>query len=155
MRVPMIVRWPGHVPQGRVSDKVVTALDLAPTLLAMTGVTKKIDGVDGRDVSDLMLGRGEAALPDAPFFYFWERELRAVRQGRWKLQLEHIDAQTPDPEGIGHGGVRGQVTKVARSQALYDLTIDPNETNDMSNRYPDRVRAMLELAKKGKTPDNP
>jgi arylsulfatase A-like enzyme len=150
MRVPMIVHWPGRVPQGRVSDKVVTALDLVPTLLAMAGVTQEIDRVDGRDVSDLMLGRNEAALPEAPFFYYWERELRAVRQGRWKLQLKHVDAQTPDPEGIGRGGVRGQVTKVARSQALYDLTIDRNEANDLSDRYPDRVRAMLELAKKGR-----
>ena len=150
MRVPMIVRWPGHVPPGRVNDTLVTALDLTPTLMAMVGATKNISNVDGRDVSELMLGRSEAHLPDAPFFYFWERELRAVRQGRWKLQLEHADAQTPDPNGIGYGGVRGEVTKVVRSQALYDLTIDPSETNDLSNRCPERVKTLLDLAKKGR-----
>ena len=146
MRVPMIMRWPNRVPKGRVSDEMVTALDLTPTLLAMVGATEMIDGIDGRDMSGLMLGRRDAALPVKPFYYFGGREVRAVRQGRWKLQLQHVDAQTPDPEGIGNGGVRGQVMKADRPLALYDLTADPGETNDLSTRFPDRVKAMLKLA---------
>ena len=146
MRVPMIMRWPSRVPKGRVSDEMVTALDLAPTLLAMAGATEKIDGIDGRDMSGLMLGRRDAVLPVKPFYYFGGREVRAVRQGRWKLQLKHVDAQTPDPDGIGNGGVRGQTMRVNRPLALYDLAADPGETNDLSTRFPDRVKAMQRLA---------
>lgn len=146
----MIARWPGWIPKARVSDKVVTSLDLAPTLVAMAGDIKPIKGVDGRDVRPWFYGKNGVLGPNKPFYYFWEQELRAVRQGRWKLQIEHIDAQTPDPKGIGRGGVRGNVIRRSRPQALYDLSIDPSETNDLSSRHSDQMKAMLELAKEGR-----
>lgn len=150
MRVPMIARWPGRIPKARVSDKVVTSLDLAPTLAAMAGDKKPTKGVDGRDVRPWFHGKNGVIGANQPFYYFWEQELRAVRHGRWKLQIEHIDAQAPDPKGIGRGGVRGDVIRESRSQALYDLSNDPSETNDLSDRFPDKKKAMLELAKEGR-----
>jgi len=142
LRVPMVVRWPGHVPEGQVNNMMVTSLDLTPTLVAMTGATNMPKEIDGRDISALLLGGENKALPDKFFFYFWERELRAVRQGRWKLQLPHVDTQAPDPAGIGNGGVRGQVMKVSREQALYDLRTDPGETKNVASQHPEKVKEL-------------
>jgi len=52
--VPMLVRWPGEVPAGRVTDAPVGLVDMMPTLLGLTGV-------DGRDLSALMRGDDKAA----------------------------------------------------------------------------------------------
>ena len=145
MRVPMIVRGPGRVPEASVTRTVASALDLTPTLLAMAGVTRLPGGLDGRDLSKRLLGKDDGATVDRPFFYFWEREPRAVRLGRWKLQLAHVDAQTPDPAGIGHGGERGQVMKVSRPLALFDLRSDPGETQNLASRHPERVEQLKRL----------
>ena len=76
--------------------------------------------------------------------------MRAVRSGRWKLQLEHVDHQAPDPEAIGNCGKRGAVTNVSRRQALFDLQDDPGETRDLSHKYANRVKDLLKLTPAGK-----
>ncbi|MCH7726871.1 MAG: sulfatase [Planctomycetes bacterium] len=150
MRVPMIIRWPGRVPAGAQCQNMVTALDLTPTLLALCGTRIDTARIDGRDVSPWLLQKNEATVEEKPFFYFWERELRAVRSGRWKLQLKHVDHQTPDPEAVGNDGKRGAVLTVSRPQALFDLQADPGETTDVSEKHADRVKTLLNLAQAGK-----
>ena len=78
MRVPLIVRWPGRVPKGRAIETLVTAMDLTPTLLSLTGKSVELADVDGRDLSGLFLGEGEERVEDHPFFYFWEKKVRGV-----------------------------------------------------------------------------
>ena len=60
-RVPFLVRWPGELPAGRVCNKLLTNMDLLPTLAILTGARlpkKQIDGVDG-----LALLKGDDAAP--------------------------------------------------------------------------------------------
>src|SRR6185295_3316339 len=47
LRVPLIARWPGHVPEGKTSDKRAALYDLMPTLLEITGspVPPGLDGL--------------------------------------------------------------------------------------------------------------
>ncbi|MEM7394723.1 MAG: sulfatase-like hydrolase/transferase, partial [Verrucomicrobiota bacterium] len=141
-RVPLLVRWPGHIPKARVNDDMITALDLTPTLLAMAGARERPPEIDGRNISSLLLGKDHQKPPDKPFFYFWERDVRAVRMGPWKLQLPHVDRQAPDPSAIGHGGQRGKVTGITHPQALYDLRADPGETRNLAAQYPDKVNVL-------------
>lgn len=49
IRIPFVVSWPGHIPEGAQSDQVVSALDLLPTLLGLAGVERP-DGLDGMDM---------------------------------------------------------------------------------------------------------
>jgi len=121
MRVPAIVRWPGQVEAGRVSDEVATAMDLYPTLAALCGAELPDDRtVDGRDISPLWLVAG-ATSPHEAFFYYWMNELEAVRAGRWKLHFaKHGVAET----------------------LLYDLDVDPAETTDVAGAHPDVVAEL-------------
>lgn len=58
LRVPFVVRWPGQIPAGSVSDGLVSEMDLFPTLARMTGGTVPDDRViDGVDQTDFFLGR--------------------------------------------------------------------------------------------------
>ncbi|MFK7852259.1 MAG: sulfatase [Akkermansiaceae bacterium] len=142
LRVPLLVRWPGYVPKGGVSKSMISALDLTPTLLAMAGEITLPNGLDGRNMSQRLLGKDHAERTDDLFFYFWEREVRAVRQGRWKLQLPHVDSQAPDSTAIGHGGLRGKVTKITREEALYDLRIDPGEKRNLAAQNPNKMKEL-------------
>ena len=150
MRVPLIARWPGQIPAGSTCKHPVTAMDLTPTLMNLSQINESTPK-DGRDISQWLKGDLDFKIPQKVFFYFWERELQAIRQGPWKLRLSHIDTQSPNPSAIGNGGVRGSIMKVQREQALFDLRKDPGETTDISKSHPKVLQRMIDLVNKGKS----
>jgi arylsulfatase A-like enzyme len=96
-RVPAIIKWPGHVPAGAVSNGLMSGLDWFPTLTSIAGnpnVTKQllkgsmIDGknfkvhLDGYDQTALITGAGPSNRHEV--FYFAQRTLGAVRVDDWK-----------------------------------------------------------------------
>ncbi|MFK8026280.1 MAG: sulfatase [Ilumatobacter sp.] len=126
-RVPGIVRWPAKIAPGRVSDEIVTAMDLVPTLAEVCGATAPTDRtIDGRDISPLWFD-DDAASPHEAFFYYWMNDLEAVRAGRWKL----------------HFSKRGD-----ERRELYDLEADVGETTDVLAEHLD-VAARLETLAEG------
>lgn len=123
MRVPGIVRWPGRIAAGRVSDEVATAMDLYPTLAALCGADLPDDRtIDGRDIGALWFDEA-ATSPHEAFLYYWMDDLEAVRAGRWKLHLAK------------HG------TTFTR---LHDLDADPGEATDVAADHPDVVARLME-----------
>lgn len=91
-RVPFVVRWPEVVPAGGVCREVVTALDILPTIAALTGAGLPVDRpIDGRDRSALLRGDPGPAgerLEDPFLYYTSQGELAGIRRGPWKLLLE-------------------------------------------------------------------
>jgi len=81
IRVPFVVRWKTRIPAGQVLDDPVTALDISPTIMALT--EKGVPGnADGMDLMPLMT-KELHQLPERPLFWkFWTQ--RAVRKGEWK-----------------------------------------------------------------------
>lgn len=123
-RVPGIVRWPNRIAPGRVSDEVVTAMDLYPTLAAVCGGEVPADRtIDGQDIQQLL--DDDAASPHDAFYYYWMDHLEAVRSGRWKL----------------HFSKRGE-----EHSALFDLDTDIGETSDVRNENPGIVTRLEDLA---------
>jgi arylsulfatase A-like enzyme len=121
MRVPCIVRWPGRIQAGRVSDEIATAMDLYPTLAALCGAEIPTDRtIDGRDITPLLL-TDDATSPHDAFFYYWMNDLEAVRAGRWKVHYARA------------GTIRTE---------LYDLVADPGETTDLADAHSDVVADM-------------
>jgi arylsulfatase A-like enzyme len=111
LRVPMVARWPGKIPAGRVSDGFLTTLELFPTLAAASGASAPQGLVlDGYDVLPVL--QGKAASPRKEFF--WEfRGQKAARVGNYKW----IDS--------------------AKAKGLYDLAADSGEKNDLSAFKPE------------------
>jgi arylsulfatase len=165
VRVPFIVRWPGKVPAGRVSDELVTGLDLLPTVARIIGSGLPTAKIDGVDLSPLLLGE-PGARGRASFGYFSGAELHAVRGGKWKLHVPHDYLTVNGPPGTGgkpanyekmtpraieESGIRGIASrhgyKVERiGQSLFDLETDPGETRDVAAAHPDVVKRLTALA---------
>ncbi|MGH9309393.1 MAG: arylsulfatase [Vicinamibacterales bacterium] len=119
IRVPMIVRWPGTVPAGRVSDHVWAHWDMLPTLAEVAGA-KSPAGLDGMSMARALRGETQQGQP----FLYWEFHERgfqqAVRMGQWKA-------------------VR---LKAGAPLELYDLTEDAHEQRDIAAAHPDVVAKM-------------
>ena len=128
-RVPGIVRWPSRIPAGSVSDEVVTAMDLFPTLAAVCGGLVPTDrSIDGRDIQQLWFDDGAPSPHDA-FYYYWMNDLEAVRCGRWKL----------------HFSKRGEA-----ENALFDLDADIGETTNVIADHPEVVTEVGALAEQAR-----
>src|SRR5262249_29762485 len=121
-RVPMLARWPGHVPAGKWTGEFMTSEDWLPTLLAAVGepdVTEKLlEGqtvggkefkvhLDGYNQLDLITGEGETKRHE--FFFFSGTELQAIRVDNWKTYFK-------DKEGV-----------LADQSMLVDVKVDPFE----------------------------
>lgn len=146
MRVPCLMRWPGHIPAGSSCNELVANFDLLPTIAKLTGAALPERRIDGLDVSPLVLGRKGATSPHPCFYFYWQRELRAVRQGKWKLQFAHVDRETPDPKKPGNGGHRGSTMGVEQPVALYNLDDDAHETTNLAPAFPQIVATLTALA---------
>lgn len=165
VREPFIARWPGKVPAGRVSDELITGLDLLPTIAKLIGSELPKAKIDGVDLSPLLLGKPGAKGRES-LVYFSGSELHAVRSGRWKLHFPHeyltvngppgkngkpANYENMKPESITLSGIRGiasrhgyKVEKIGL--ALFDLDADPGETKDVAAVHPDMVKRLSQLA---------
>lgn len=132
VRVPFIVRWPGHTTAGAKNDATAfSAVDLLPTLCAAAGVTLPADYKgDGENL--LAAFNGKAIPRTRPIFWqwlgmksgpdYWPR--LAVRDGDWKLVMND-DAQRVE---------------------LHHLTQDRAEATDVSKAHPEIVSRLTKLA---------
>ena len=141
-RVPCIMRWPGHVPAGRVSLELATSMDLLPTLVKLAGAPPPKNQIDGKNIWPLMAGDRDARTPHEAFYYYNAWQLEGVRSGRWKLMLPHTRYAVAEP---GSGGMPGKQEWATASLALYDLLNDPGETSDVALEHPDVVEQLLKL----------
>ncbi|MDR2388186.1 MAG: sulfatase [Tannerellaceae bacterium] len=140
-RVPCIVRWKGVVPEGSVCNRLASAIDLLPTLAAVSGAplpTKKIDGVN---LLPLLLGGDSVPPPRTHFFYYFEEnDLEAVRDERFKLVLPHRHRLYLAP---GNDGFPGPTAEQDIDLSLYDLRRDPGESYDVKALYPDVLERLM------------
>jgi arylsulfatase A-like enzyme len=117
-RVPAIAWWPGHVRPNSVTDQLCISLDIMPTMLALADVRvpkgHKLDGVSLLPL--LTEGKGQE-----PRQLFWNGQ--AMRDGPWKLV-------------VGGKGLKG-------GPALFDLSKDLSETNNIADQHPERVKKMV------------
>ena len=129
-----LVRWPGHVPAGRVDEtSILSGVDWLPTVCKLAGVAvPESVRPDGEDVSDIWLGQSRPR--HAPLFWEWlwpvagggayQPPLLAIRDGDWKLFL--------NPDG-------------GRAE-LYDIPKDIAEQHDVAAAHPDTVKELTARA---------
>jgi arylsulfatase len=94
VRVPMIVRWPGHVPAGRLANGIQAHMDLFPTLASAAGVEdvaakvlkEKNQVLDGLDNLAYWTGESDESARNS-FLYYYESDIKAIRVGPWKVHF--------------------------------------------------------------------
>ena len=120
MRVPLIVRMPGVVPEGSRSDQVINQVDLFPTLLDLIGMGDiSIANSAGRSFASTFRN-GEQPGLDAAFFEYIT--VRAIATREWKY-VKRLFGDPPE---------------------LYDLVADPDEQRNLADD-PDYAVVITEL----------
>jgi arylsulfatase A-like enzyme len=125
VRSPAMVRWPGKIPPGRVSQEIITATDWFPTLAAMTDASEQVPTdrpIDGIDISAHLFGDSEESGRDNFMFYGTDGELLTVK---WKTMKVHFR------KVLEGGALFGPYVK-PQIPAIYDLVADPQEKNDIA-----------------------
>lgn len=170
VRVPCLMSWPGVLPDGKVSDRLVTGLDLLPTIAARLALPQPEQPIDGVNVWPA-LADPPSASPRETFSYYVGKELHAVRKGRWKLHLKHpyltvngtpgnggkpANWENLTPKDIQQSGVVGIASRhgyriETLEQSLFDLETDPGETRDVAAEHQDVVQELLKLAESARS----
>jgi len=87
LRVPFMLRWPGNVKPGQVTNEILHVADLFPTLARIAGAQVPTDRpIDGVDQLEFLLGRQERSSREG-FVYYIKNELRAVKWRNWKMHF--------------------------------------------------------------------
>ena len=128
IRVPLIIRWPGHVEPGSIDDEsVVAAVDFMPTLCQLAGAEVPVGkyAPDGEDVGDIILNDSRARKEPLMWEYHYEmtfghiihkNPIVAIRYGDWKLLMN------PDGSRVELYRIPEDPNNVAEGQpALVDL----------------------------------
>lgn len=117
VRVPCLVRWPGHIPPGTKIPQIAAAIDFLPTLADMAGVTVVGDKpLDGVSVKPLLLANADN----------WPDRMIFSCQG-------------------GAVSVRTQNFRLDRQQRLFDLSADSSQRQDVARQHPE-IAARLAQA---------
>jgi arylsulfatase len=145
-RVPCIMKWPGHIPDGIICNKLASSIDILPTLAAITHSALPKKRIDGVNILPLMLG-DDKATPRETFLYYYRKGcLEAVRKGDWKLVFAH-PGRTYVGFEPGKDGFPGKVNEdFPFPEGLYDLRRDPGERYNVKEMYPEVVAELRKLA---------
>ena len=122
VRVPFIIRWPGHVPANRVNNtSVISFIDWLPTICKLTGTKNSMDDLDGENMADVWLGAKRTRTRPL----FWRVSSAngqvSIRDDNWKYH--HFRKQRGGPQ-------------------LYDLSNDPAESHNLAEAHPEVVRQL-------------
>jgi len=131
LRIPFIVRWPGRIKPGTVSDHLGYFPDLMPTLVELAGM-EPCKNTDGISFAPTLLGENEIGrMQEKHEYLYWEDgKSCAVRMENWK-------AVRPNK---------------AKPFELYDLSKDLGELNNVAKQHPDILEKMMLYAKEAHTP---
>ncbi|MGN6461171.1 MAG: arylsulfatase [Pseudolabrys sp.] len=149
-RVPAMVRWPGKIKAGEVSNDVISGLDWFPTLLAAAGDAGVKDRLlkgwqptgnsvtfhnhlDGFKQLDYLTGKSKNSARDQFFYFNDDGDLVAMRQGNWKLVFE-------EQKQPGQFDVWANPFTSRRVPKVFNLRMDPYEHADISGMGYDQWR---------------
>ena len=148
VREPFIARWPGKIPAGKVCREPAMTIDILPTLAKLAGAELPAHPIDGLDIGPLLRDEPNAHSPHDAYYFYWNRELQAVRSGPWKLHFPHtFNSLTKAP---GNDGKANGYTPAEIGQALFNLQSDPGEKTDVAALHPEVVARLTALAEKAR-----
>ena len=117
IRVPFMMKWPGHIPAGAINSLPISSLDLAPTIAATAGVKNwKEIRTDGVNLTPWLTGN--RADPPRQHLFWRNGPNRAVRRGQWKM------------------------IQAGSHVWLFNLQTDPGEVTNLSSKHPDIIQEL-------------
>lgn len=139
LRIPLIVRWPGHVEAGTVSHHMVNLVDFYATLTEAFGNRSLAEEEAPDSISFLPTLRGETQSPRKPMVSDNVAGILSLRDKEWK----YIEGKFPDSLPEKHG--MRNACKNEAVPALYNLKDDLAEQRNLVAEYPEKVKAMQKI----------
>ena len=118
-----MVRWPGHIPAGKVTDEIVATYDWMPTLAALIGESDRMPTdrpIDGIDMSAFLLDRADTSGRETFVYLGSDGELVSVKWKTMKVHFRFVETTSWIAPYI-----KPQIPMVC------DLVADPHETIDL------------------------
>jgi arylsulfatase A len=169
IRVPGIVAWPGHIPNGQTMGTPVHGCDWLPTLYSLTAhaVPDGAKPFDGLNLMPLLEGKPTPPLLDRTMLFQRNRYApvshvnASIREGRWKLFWPGDEASfkkdsARDNPSFGRGILHPHWEMPLDRQLdpptnapqplprLYDLDADPAEQHDLAATHPEIVQSLAQ-----------
>ena len=119
IHVPFFLKWPGHVPAGKVVEHRAAHVDIFPTAAAAAGATLPQDRIyDGTDL--VRLAGSNDGIGERPLF-FRDGDYKTLLKGDWKLQ----------------------VSERPKKNWLFNLANDPTEQKNLAEENPEKLAEMM------------
>jgi arylsulfatase A len=136
IRLPAIISWPGHLPEGEVRGQIAHGCDWLPTLAELCGVSLSKSELNGRSLVPVLRS---AAAPSPHEFLQWRLgDQWAVRQGPWKL------LHNPNDGADAH-----KLAAAEKHWFLANINEDPGERTNVAAQHPEIVEPLRKLAPVG------
>ncbi len=144
-RSACIMKLPGRIKPGSVSERMFCSLDLLPTLAHLAGAKLPDNPVDGKNVWDLIVGEPGARNPNVYYPFSTGRNFEGVisGDGRWKLHLPHGYRTLVK---AGKDGKPGVYEQKRIELSLFDMQADPYETTNVLAKHPEVAERLKKLA---------
>ena len=142
-REPTVMWWPGTIPAGSQCNTPAMTIDLLPSIAELIGADLPQHTIDGKSIVNLIKGTSEESPQEAYYFYYG-RQLQAIRSGKWKLHFPHA-YRTLDGRRGGRSGKPTRYSQKKIGLALFDLSQDIGEQNNVADQHPDVVKRLQAL----------
>lgn len=162
-RVPLIAKWPRHIPEDTISENLFSQIDLIATFASIIGrPLKEVEGVDSIDQLETITGTPEKPIRDQLIISPNSPEHLLVRKGKW-VYIPAQDEGGFQQKNIGDhtfGGAAvfkltkqtnsdftedGEIKPEAPPAQLYDLKNDPYQTTNIYNENPELVKELDDI----------
>lgn len=134
IRVPAIISWPGHLPQGELRDQMAMNIDWFPTIVDLCGVPAEGMDVDGKSLVPVINDGSMESPHDALHFDFLFEYWALIKDG-WKLIANPVDIFP-----------NGKQEKL-KGLYLFDLRNDSTESTNVADVYPEKLQELLQVRK--------
>lgn len=134
LRVPLIMRWPGHIRSGSVVEEFTESIDVPPTLLELLSA-EPFTVNQGQSLSGYLKGGRSTPPRQSIFSEYLENEEACVRTDRWKLI--HCSGKR-----LRRDGYMTDNPLPGRTIHLFDLKNDPGEFLNVATKHPEVVQHL-------------
>ena len=140
-RESTLMWWPGKIPAGSVCREPAMTIDLLPTIAQLIGAKLPEHKIDGKNIWTLMKNSKSAKSPQEAYYFYYGKQLQAIRMGKWKLHFPHGYRTMAGKHG-GKGGVPTKYSQARIGLSLFDLDKDIGETTDIKEKHPEIMAKM-------------
>ena len=144
-RESCVMWWPGTIPAGTTCTEPAMTIDILPTVAHLIGAELPAHEIDGRNIWPLIAGENDAKSPHEAYYFYYGKQLQAIRSGKWKMHFPHgYRTMAGKP-----GGTAGNPTAYSQRKIgleLFDLDADIGETTNVADQHPEVVKRLHRLA---------